>query len=92
MDQTSAQIAQFIVDEFLPDVASGELPRDEDLMATGVLDSFGLLDVIRWLESKFGLSILDADELDWMDFTTVASMTSYVVALQGAAGPRDNSA
>jgi acyl carrier protein len=54
-------ITQFIVDEFLPDVGSDELAPDYDLLATGVIDSLGLLKVIAWIEDRFGI---DGDEID----------------------------
>ena len=43
MDETTAKIKQFIVDEFMPDVPVEDLEDDFDLLTGGVVDSLGLL-------------------------------------------------
>jgi acyl carrier protein len=60
MDHTQT-IKQFVIDEFLPDVRTDDLAPDYDLLATGVIDSLGLLKVIAWIEDRFGI---DGDEID----------------------------
>lgn len=76
--EPAQSIKQFIVDEFVPDVGPEDLPADGDLLAEGVLDSLGLVRVIRWLETRYELSILDADQFEWEDFQSVAAMSSFV--------------
>ena len=49
MDETTAKIKQFIVDEFMPDVPVEDLEDDFDLLTGGVVDSLGLLKVVAWL-------------------------------------------
>lgn len=70
-------ITAFIVEEFLPGSDASELPADYDLLATGVVDSLGLLKVIAWLEDRFELAVDDL-ELDPDSFRTVAAIDEFV--------------
>ena len=72
-----AAITAFITDEFLPGSNPSELPADYDLLATGVVDSLGLLKVIAWLEDRFELAIDDL-ELEPDSFRTVAAIDAFV--------------
>lgn len=74
-----ATITAFITDEFLPGSDASELPADYDLLATGVVDSLGLLKVIAWLEDRFELAIDDL-ELDPDSFRTVAAIDAFVAS------------
>ena len=60
MDETTAKIKQFIVDEFMPDVSVDELDSDFDLLTGGVVDSLGLLQVVAWLETEFDVAVDDS--------------------------------
>jgi acyl carrier protein len=40
---------------------SVEIPLDRSLLETGVLDSFGIVDLITFFECEFGLEIPDED-------------------------------
>jgi len=71
------EITEFVVQEFLPDVASNELGADYDLLGGGVIDSLGLLKVIAWLEERFELNVDDV-ELAPDSFRTVAAMNDFV--------------
>lgn len=54
------------------------LPGDDEasLFELGIIDSFGLMDVITRLEAVFGVKVPDA-ELTPRKFETVAKMVSY---------------
>ena len=77
MDETTAKIKQFIVDEFMPDVPVEELDDDFDLLTGGVVDSLGLLKVVAWLEDEFDIGV-DDSELGPDSFRTVAAIKAYV--------------
>lgn len=80
-------IKQFVLDEFLPDVPAGDLTTDLDLVATGVVDSLGLLKLIAWIEDRFQL---DADELD-LDpdsLRSVESINAFVLRSTAQAASR----
>jgi len=60
-------------------VAQKPLPADpeESLFESGVLDSFGLPDMVSALEQEFGVQVPDAD-LNPRKFDSVARIEQYV--------------
>jgi acyl-CoA synthetase (AMP-forming)/AMP-acid ligase II len=56
------------------------VPNDLDLFAAGVVDSFGLLELIVSLEERFGGS-LDFEELEVDDLTVLGPFCNYVSML-----------
>ena len=76
IDHTT-QIKQFIVEEFLPDVAVDELDDHYDLLEGAVIDSLGLLQVIAWLEDTFALALDDA-EIAPEQFRSVDSIQAFI--------------
>ena len=84
MDETTAKIKQFIVDEFMPDVPVEELDADFDLLTGGVVDSLGLLKVVAWLEDEFDIGV-DDSELGPDSFRTVAAIKAFVDQSRSAA-------
>jgi acyl carrier protein len=77
MDETTAKIKAFIVEEFMPDVPVEDLEDDFDLLTGGVVDSLGLLKVVAWLEDEFDIGV-DDSELGPDSFRTVAAIREYV--------------
>jgi acyl carrier protein len=77
MDETTAKIKAFIVEEFMPDVPVEELEDDFDLLTGGVVDSLGLLKVVAWLEDEFDIGV-DDSELGPESFRTVAAIKAFV--------------
>jgi acyl carrier protein len=67
------------VDEQL--AAKGLLPSDIppsfDLLVEGVIDSFGVVELVLMLEREFGF-VFDFDEVDADDMTRVGPLTEYV--------------
>ena len=55
------------------------LPDDYDLHSSGVIDSFGILELIGELEARFDLEI-DYEELDPEELTVVGPFSRYVEA------------
>jgi len=84
MDETTAKIKQFIVDEFMPDVPVEDLEDDFDLLTGGVVDSLGLLKVVAWLEDEFDIGV-DDSELGPDSFRTVAQIKAFVDQARSAA-------
>ena len=84
MDETTAKIKQFIVDEFMPDVPVEDLDDDFDLLTGGVVDSLGLLKVVAWLEDEFDIGV-GGSELGPDSFRTVAAIKAFVDQSRSAA-------
>jgi len=60
-------------------LASAEIPDDLDLIEAGVIDSFGMLEVIAAVEAHFGLEI-DFEELDPEQLTALGPFSRFVAA------------
>jgi acyl carrier protein len=72
-----AKIKQFLVDEFMPDMSPDELDDDFDLQTGGAVDSLGLLKLVAWMESEFGVSV-DESELGPDSLRTVDSIQEFI--------------
>ena len=66
MDEETAKIKGFIVEEFMPDISVDELDSDFDLLTGGVVDSLGLLKFVAWMEDEFDITI-DESELEGIE-------------------------
>jgi acyl carrier protein len=73
----SDAIKEYIVSEFLPDVEVGDLADDYDLIASGVVDSLGLLRLVSWLETTFSIPVDDI-EISEQDFVTVTAICQFI--------------
>jgi acyl carrier protein len=74
--ETQAAIAQYIQKE----LAIGRkkpIAPDEDLFATGVLDSLGVLQLVLFLEEQFGIKVAD-EEVVLENFQSLNSMADYI--------------
>lgn len=80
-DSVRKQVTHYIVAHHAPDLANEEIPDDYDLVDTGVVDSLALLELIEWLQSRFGISVLDVD-ISPRDFRSIGSITRFVSSNQ----------
>ena len=55
------KIRQFITDNFLFREDRAALTDSESLLEAGVIDSTGVLELVAFLETEFGLAVGDAD-------------------------------
>ena len=69
-------IENYIVSELLPGQKS-EIGYNESLISTGVLDSLTLLQLIAYLEEKFGITV-DDSEMKPGNFQTIKIMSAFV--------------
>jgi acyl carrier protein len=82
METTAADVQQFILrhtDDPLQAkrLAAEEVPSSFDLLLEGVIDSFGVVELISALEERYGFE-LDLDELAAEDLTRIGPLSSYV--------------
>jgi acyl carrier protein len=82
METTAVEVREFIlaqIDDPLlaKGVAAAEVPSSFDLLLEGVMDSFGIVELISALESHYGLEF-DFDELAPDDLTRIGPLSSYV--------------
>jgi len=68
---TKEKIKVYVLREFIPDAQTEHLADDLDLVATGIIDSLGVLKLVSFIEMENGISIdpedLDPDKLNTID-------------------------
>jgi acyl carrier protein len=74
----------FLAGELGKDVS--QISDDESLLESGTIDSIGVMQLVAFLESTYGLTV-DDDELTPENFDTIAAVSSFVARRQ--AGARD---
>lgn len=84
METTADDVQQFIlgrIDDPLraKGLANAEVPFTFDLLLEGVIDSFGIVELIAALEERYELEF-DFDELAPDDLTRIGPLSSYVAA------------
>jgi acyl carrier protein len=82
MEATPADVQLFIlgrIDDPLraKGLAPADVPDSFDLLLEGVIDSFGIVEMIGALEERYGLEF-DFDELAPDDLTRIGPLSSYV--------------
>jgi acyl carrier protein len=83
-DPTIAQaLRSFIQENFLymrPDLQYAD---DDSLLAKGVIDSLGVMEIVGFLEEHFEMTV-EQDEVTEQNFGSVAAIARYVAAKRGA--------
>jgi acyl carrier protein len=74
------EILRYLQDTVLLD-PDEEIPLDESLLEAGILDSYGTVELITFIESQFEISIPDAD-LTREKLGSVRKMADYVFNAQ----------
>lgn len=77
------ELRQFLAENFILDDEGMSLDGDESLTQAGVLDSMGVLELIMFIEERFGVSVPDQDTLP-ENLDSVNRITRYVTARLGA--------
>jgi acyl carrier protein len=80
--EIAPKIRQFVADNYL---FRGEdsFSADDSLIASGLIDSTGILELVSFLESTFSLQIAD-DELVPDNLDSINQITSFVQQKLGA--------
>jgi len=88
MEPTSAQtVREAILDRVAEELAAkgltpSDVPDSFDLLLEGVIDSFGVVEMIMMLEERFGMAF-DFDELPADDLTKIGALSEYVEGKSG---------
>jgi acyl carrier protein len=71
-----ARVKQFLMENFYVSDPS-ELDADTSLLTTGTVDSTGMLEVIAFLESEYGIKVLDPEMIP-ANLETLGRITAFV--------------
>ena len=80
-----ARIRQYVQETFLytqPDLVLAEHDR---LLEKGVIDSMGMLELVDFLQSEFGVAVRD-DDITEQNLGTLTSIARYVASRNGNGG------
>ena len=74
-NEIEQQVREFLMSNFIFD-PSVQLGDDDSFMENGVVDSTGVLEVIMWVESTFGVHVDDSEVLP-ENFNSIRALTNY---------------
>lgn len=84
VDAILQDLQEFLKNNF-PMAAEEPVEPDDDLIDEGIVDSLGLLTVVDFLESTYGISVEDTDVVV-ENFGTMRAIAEYVHKSQQSAG------
>jgi acyl carrier protein len=84
--QIRAELTEFIIMNYLfGDIT--RVPQDDDtLVEEGIIDSTGILELIEFLESRFGIEVSEAETVP-ENLGSISSLTSYVMSKRSVREP-----
>lgn len=71
------RMTQFIVDNYLFGDSSRMVGDDDSLMAHGVIDSTGILEMIEFLESEFEISVSEEETVP-QNLDSIVNLARFV--------------
>ena len=84
--QIRAELTEFIIMNYLfGDIT--RVPQDDDtLVEEGIIDSTGILELIEFLESRFGIEVSEAETVP-ENLGSISSLTRYVMSKRSVREP-----
>lgn len=77
MSETETALRAFIAETYLYDGDAMNLARDRSLIEEGLIDSTGVLELVSFLEERFGIEIADIEIVpDNLD--SIAAIVAFV--------------
>ena len=69
-------VREFILENFIIDTAE-DLREDDSLLERGIIDSTGVLELVAFIEEKFGITVED-DELIPENLDTIRDIAEFI--------------
>jgi acyl carrier protein len=76
------EVGDFIASELLPGRNSGAPGPDDDLLAKGLVDSHGVMELVTFIEERYSISVGDED-LTAENFQTLGQIEELVARKRG---------
>jgi acyl carrier protein len=73
------ELRNFLTENFAIVSDAPPIGNTESLIETGIVDSTGLLELVSFIETRYGLEIPDQDLLP-ENFETIANISTYVAS------------
>ena len=87
-DQIRAAVLKFLQSNFMFDEKK-QVPDDQSLLDSGIVDSIGILELIGFLEDKYAVKFLD-EELVADNFDTLGKLTRFLIGKLKESGETSN--
>lgn len=81
-EQVAREVRVFVEDNFLYLHPGVELADDEDMLARGVVDSLGFVELVEEVQSRYGISVADV-EITEENFGSIAAIAAFVERKRG---------
>jgi acyl carrier protein len=79
MDHTAivAETRRYVLENFLYTKPDARLADDERLLERGIVDSMGVMELVTFLQDRFGIAV-DESEITEEHFGSLAAIATYV--------------
>jgi len=77
MDDMKEKVLEYIIDEYLDEDDEDDVSYDSPLISSGIVDSFSMVSLKRFLENKYSIKLSD-EEATPEAFDTVDSICRLV--------------
>jgi acyl carrier protein len=72
-------LLEYILEKYPSDYTKDSLPRDESLVELGIIDSYGIVELIVFLETKWEITIAD-EEITRENLGSINRMTTFLLS------------
>jgi acyl carrier protein len=79
----ASKIRDYLAQNFLFSDQGFPYGDDESFMRSGIIDSFGFVELLHFVEAEFGISVAD-HELVPDNFDSVSKLSSFIAGKQSA--------
>ena len=76
-----SELRQYIAQEIVLDPEAGEVTEASPLIASGRVDSMGLLQIVGYVQQQYGVDLLSSGKPQ--DFETISGMAGAIRRLRG---------
>lgn len=80
--QLKSDIRGFIIDNFLYGQDDHKIGDDVSFLASGIIDSTGVLELVSFIEEKYGISVED-EELIPDNLDSIQKLSDFILKKQG---------
>ena len=78
------EVGNFIASELSVGKGSGPVAPDDDLLAKGLVDSHGVMELVGFIEDRYGITVRDED-LTPENFQSLVAIEGYVDSRRNSA-------
>lgn len=82
-----AEVRKFIVENFMFGQENQDFSDAASMLENGLIDSTGVLELVAFVEEKYGISVADEDLVP-ANFDSVDNLAEYVLKEAGLTEPR----